>query len=46
MDEEPEECLNCLDVRIKLADGEIGYGEWGDSLHFKRRAIQQLIIVK
>jgi len=37
VDEEPEECKNCLDVRIQLADGEIGYGEWGDSRHFRRR---------
>jgi len=37
VDEEPEECMNCLDVRIQLADGEIGYGEWGDSRHFARR---------
>lgn len=37
VDEEPDECLNCLDVRVQLADGEIGYGEWGDSMRFKRR---------
>jgi biotin synthase len=37
VDEEPEECLNCLDVRVQLADGEIGYGEWGDSKHYRRR---------
>jgi biotin synthase len=37
VDEEPDECLNCLDVRIQLADGEIGYGEWGDSRRFYRR---------
>ncbi len=37
VDEEPEECMNCLDVRIQLADGEIGYGEWGDSRHFQKR---------
>lgn len=37
VDEEPEECLNCLDVRIQLADGEIGYHEWGDSKHYSRR---------
>ncbi len=37
VDEEPEECKNCLDVRIQLADGEIGYGEWGDSKHFHKR---------
>lgn len=37
VDEEPEECKNCLDVRIKLADGEIGYDEWGDSKHYQKR---------
>ncbi|RLD93076.1 MAG: [FeFe] hydrogenase H-cluster radical SAM maturase HydE [Bacteroidetes bacterium] len=37
VDEEPEECKNCLDVRIQLADGEIGYDEWGDSKHFHKR---------
>ncbi len=37
VDEEPGECLNCLDVRVQLADSMIGYGEWGDSLHFRRR---------
>jgi biotin synthase len=40
VDEEAEECKNCLDVRIKLADGEIGYGEWGDSRHFERRNLR------
>ena len=37
VDEEPEECKNCLDVRIQLADGEIGYNEWGDSKHYAKR---------
>ena len=37
VEEEPDECLNCLDVHIQLTDGEIGYGEWGDSRRFKRR---------
>lgn len=37
IDEEPAQCKGCLDARIALADGEIGYGEWGDSLHFKKR---------
>ncbi|MEN8227817.1 MAG: [FeFe] hydrogenase H-cluster radical SAM maturase HydE [Bacteroidota bacterium] len=41
VDEEPEECKNCLDVRIQLADGEIGYGEWGDSKHFQKRKMHQ-----
>jgi biotin synthase len=41
VDEEPEECKNCLDVRIQLADGEIGYHERGDSKHYyKRIAVQ------
>lgn len=42
VDEEPEECKNCMDVRIQLADGEIGYGEWGDSKHFQKRAAQRV----
>jgi biotin synthase len=33
-DEEPEQCAGCLDVRMALADCEVGYGEWGDSIHF------------
>ncbi len=37
-DEAAEDCRNCLEVRVSLADGEIGYGEWGDSLHFRKRA--------
>ncbi len=28
---------NSRDVSIQIADSEIGYGEWGDSKHFKRR---------
>jgi biotin synthase len=37
VEEDPEECLNCLDVRIDLAEAEIGYNQWGDSIHFLRR---------
>ena len=36
-DEDPDQCKGCLDARLKLADGEIGYGEWGDSQHFLKR---------
>jgi biotin synthase len=36
VDEEPEQCSGCLDARISLADGEIGFGEWGDSQHFQK----------
>jgi biotin synthase len=35
-DEEPEQCTGCLDARLALADSEIGYGEWGDSKHFRK----------
>jgi biotin synthase len=37
VDEEPDDCLNCTDVRIQLAEGEIAYHEWGDSKHYYRR---------
>ena len=37
VDEEPSQCRGCLEARIALADGEIGYGEWGDSIHFRNR---------
>ncbi len=36
-DEDAEDCIRCLEMRIKFAGGEIGYGEWGDSLHFKNK---------
>ncbi len=41
VEEEPEECRNCLDIRIQLADGEIGYNEWGDSKHFHKRVANE-----
>jgi len=37
LDEEASECMNCLEARIHIAGDKIGYGEWGDSLHFERR---------
>jgi biotin synthase len=37
VDEEPQDCIQCLDVRIRLADAYIGYGEWGDSKRFAKR---------
>jgi biotin synthase len=36
-DEDAEECKRCLEARIHMAGGEIGYGEWGDSQHFANR---------
>ena len=37
VNEERTQCLGCLDARVVLADGEIGYGEWGDSRHFMKK---------
>lgn len=37
IDEEADECQNCLEARIHIAGGDIGYNEWGDSLHFAKR---------
>ena len=36
-DEEAEDCKTCLEARISIAGDEIGYGQWGDSPHFKNR---------
>jgi biotin synthase len=38
LDEDAELCKNCLEARIELSGCEIGYGEWGDSKHFRNRA--------
>ncbi|WP_372775535.1 [FeFe] hydrogenase H-cluster radical SAM maturase HydE [Mangrovibacterium sp.] len=37
LDEDADQCRNCLEARIELAGSEIGYGEWGDSKHFENR---------
>ena len=37
IDEGADDCTNCMEARINMVDGEIGYGEWGDSQHFKNR---------
>lgn len=37
LDEDADQCRNCLEARIELAGAEIGYGEWGDSKHFAKR---------
>jgi len=36
-DDSAEDCMGCLEARIALADAEIIYGEWGDSMHYERR---------
>ncbi|MEI8201447.1 MAG: [FeFe] hydrogenase H-cluster radical SAM maturase HydE [Bacteroidota bacterium] len=40
IDEEASECKNCLEARIAMAGDKIGYNEWGDSLHFRKRQQQ------
>lgn len=37
INENADDCKQCLELRIKNVGAEIGYGEWGDSKHFNRR---------
>lgn len=37
LDEEPAQCQTCLEMRIRVAGDEVGWGEWGDSPHALRR---------
>ena len=37
VDEEKEECLNCLRRRVEMVGREVAQDEWGDSLHFPGR---------
>jgi biotin synthase len=36
-DDSAEDCKGCLEARLAFAEAEIGYGEWGDSLHYFKR---------
>ncbi|HDQ15763.1 MAG TPA: [FeFe] hydrogenase H-cluster radical SAM maturase HydE [Bacteroidetes bacterium] len=36
-DENAEDSMSCIDIRVKLAGDEVAYSEWGDSKHFKKR---------
>jgi biotin synthase len=36
-DEHAEDCKNCLEARVALAEHTIAYGEFGDSLHFRKK---------
>jgi len=36
-DDSAEDCRNCLEARVSLADNEVIYGEWGDSGHYEKR---------
>lgn len=37
LDEEASECLGCLERRIRSTGNEIGYGQWGDPLHYRNK---------
>lgn len=39
-DENASMCRACLEKRIDNIGEKIGYGEWGDSIHFKKRVTQ------
>ena len=36
-DEGADDCSSCLKLRIEMAGKEVGFDEWGDSLHFFNR---------
>lgn len=40
-DENASDCKTCLEARIALADNQIAYGEWGDSLHYRKKSNKQ-----
>ena len=41
LDESPDLCRSCLELRIKSVNREIGYDRWGDSRHFgKKKALE------
>jgi biotin synthase len=35
LDEEPDQCTSCIDVRVKMAGGVVAFDEWGDSKFYK-----------
>ncbi|MCW3806567.1 [FeFe] hydrogenase H-cluster radical SAM maturase HydE [Plebeiibacterium marinum] len=37
IDEGAEDCGNCMNMRIELANREVGLGQWGDSKHYFNR---------
>ncbi|MFO7756321.1 MAG: [FeFe] hydrogenase H-cluster radical SAM maturase HydE [Bacteroidales bacterium] len=36
-DESADDCMGCLEARLKMVDAEPAWNEWGDSKHFHRR---------
>jgi len=37
VDEEPDECIQCLETRISMTGNVVGYGKWGDSKHYHKK---------
>ncbi|MFH0985609.1 MAG: [FeFe] hydrogenase H-cluster radical SAM maturase HydE [Candidatus Omnitrophota bacterium] len=37
LDENARQCKGCLEHRVQAAGAKIGYGEWGDSVHFLKK---------
>ena len=37
MADEADDCSDCMEARIGLTNHTIGYGEWGDSVHYYKR---------
>jgi biotin synthase len=40
LNEDAARCKKCMEMRVHLAGDTIAYGEWGDSLHFRKRKEQ------
>lgn len=39
IDDSPEDCMNCTDIRMAMVDNIIAYGEWGDSKHYLGKSL-------
>lgn len=37
VDERPDQCKNCLSARVASVGDTVGFGRWGDSLHFHKK---------
>ena len=37
--ENADDCINCLNIRIGLTGNRIGFGEWGDSLYYREKLL-------
>lgn len=37
IDENPDDCISCLDSRVQMVGYRVGYDDWGDSAHYFNR---------